>query len=125
MNGGREHTKHIIRTEHGLAMPKECIVTVDAGVCKMKTVIRAVQQEDMMVKVEITSDCHNILKMSWGIDTINPYTEVESNILDTEVYRRANGILPHAACPVPGAIIKAVEVAADLGIKRDVSIKIE
>ena len=106
-------------------MPKECTVTVDAGVCKMKTVIHAVQQDDMMIRIDITSDCHNILKMSWGIDTVNPYTEVEARIAETEIYRRANDVLPHAACPVPCAIIKAIEVAGDLGVKRDVSIKIE
>ena len=106
-------------------MTNECTVTVDAGVCKMRTVIRAVQQDDMMIKVSISSDCHHVLKMSWGIDTVNPYTEVESKIAESEIYQKANGILPHAACPVPCAIIKAIEVAGDLGVKRDVSITIE
>lgn len=103
-------------------MCKGCTVTTDAGVCKMKTVIHAVQGEDMMVKVDIQSDCHNILKMSWSIDTINPYTEIESPIFESEVYKVANDVLPHAACPVPSAIIKAVEVASDMGIRRDVSV---
>ncbi len=97
---------------------------VDAGVCKMKTVIRAVQSDDMMVGISIDSDCHNILKMSWGIKSINPYTEIESKICETDVYKRANETLPHAACPVPCAIIKAVEVASDMGIKRDATITI-
>lgn len=104
-------------------MGKECTVRVDAGTCKMKTVIHAVQQEDMMVKIDIESDCHHILKMSWRIKPINPYTEIESKILETDTYKWANEVLPHAACPVPGAIIKAVEVASDMGIKRDASIK--
>ena len=106
-------------------MGKECWVNVDAGVCKMKTRIHAVQQDDMMVKVEIESDCHHVLKMSWRIQPVNPYTEIESKICETDVYRWANEVLPHAACPVPCSIIKAVEVASDMGVKRDVSIAIE
>ena len=106
-------------------MAKECTVVVDAGPCKMKTRIHAVQQEDMMIKVEIESDCHHILKMSWKIDVINPYTEVESRISETDVYKRASDVLPHAACPVPGAIIRAIEVASDMGVKRDATITFE
>lgn len=106
-------------------MCKGCTVTTDAGVCRMKTTIHAVQCEDMMVKIDIQSDCHNILKMSWGIDRINPYTEIESPIFESEVYKAANATLPHAACPVPSAIIKAVEVASDMGLKRNVSVSFE
>lgn len=106
-------------------MCKECKVCVDAGVCRMVTRIHAVHQEDMMVRVSIESDCHHILKMSWGLKPINPYTEIESPICESEVYQLANKNLPHAACPVPSAIIKAVEVASDMGIKRDVTITIE
>ncbi|MCQ2086213.1 MAG: hypothetical protein MJY54_02175 [archaeon] len=106
-------------------MEKKCTVIVDAGVCKMKTTIQAIQQDDMMVGVKIESDCHNVLKMSWGIKSINPYTEIESQICKTDVYKRANDTLPHAACPVPCAIIKAVEVASGMGIKRDVTITIK
>ena len=85
----------------------------------------AEQLDDMLVRIDIESDCHNILRMSWGLKPINPYSENESPVCESEVYRLANDTLPHAACPVPCAIIKAVEVASDMGIKRDVSIKIE
>ena len=106
-------------------MPRECTVTVDAGVYKMRTVIHAVQQDDMMIALDMESDCHNVLKMSWRVKPINPYTEVESKICESDIYRWAGETLPHAACPVPCAMVKAVEVAADLGIKRNVTIDIE
>lgn len=106
-------------------MANECTVTVDAGVCKMKTRIHAVQQDDMMIKLDIESDCHNVLKMSWRVKPVNPYTEVESKMIESEIYKWASETLPHAACPVPCGMIKAVEVAADLGIKRNAVITIE
>jgi len=107
-------------------MSDECKVTVDAGVCKMKTVIIAkANPETGMVELEIQSDCAHILKMSWSVKPICPYTEVEEDMNKTDIYTLASEALPHAACPVPCGMIKAIEVAGGLGLKRDVTIKIE
>jgi len=107
-------------------MSDECKVTVDAGVCKMKTIITAKANPDTgMVDVDIQSDCPNLLKLSWSFKSVCPYTEVEGAMNETEVYKAASENIPHAACPVPCGIMKAVEVAGGLGLKRDVTIKIE
>ncbi|MCL1810738.1 MAG: hypothetical protein FWG41_00735 [Methanomassiliicoccaceae archaeon] len=107
-------------------MSDECKVTVDAGVCKMKTVIVARGNPDTgMVDISIESDCANILKMSWTLKSICPYTEVEEAMNKSEVYTIASDCIPHTACPVPCGIVKAIEVAGGLGLKRDVTIKIE
>ena len=107
-------------------MSTECKVTVDAGVCKMKTVIIAkANPETGMVDIDIQSDCPNVLKMSWAVKPICPYTEVEGEMNKTDVYTLASGTIPHAACPVPCGVIKAIEVAGGLGLKRDVTIKVE
>ncbi|MCL2148212.1 MAG: hypothetical protein FWH47_02620 [Methanomassiliicoccaceae archaeon] len=107
-------------------MSDECKVTVDAGVCKMITVITAKSNPDTgMIDIDIQSDCPNVLKMSWSVKPICPYTEVEAAMNETEIYKYASDALPHAACPVPCGVIKAIEVAGDLGLKRDVTIKVE
>ena len=107
-------------------MSDECKVTVDAGVCRMRTVIIAkANPETGMVDVELQSDCPNILKMSWAVKPICPYTEVEAPMNETDVYKLASDSVPHAACPVPCGIVKAIEVAGGLGLKRDVIIKVE
>jgi len=107
-------------------MSDECKVTVDAGVCRRKTVIIAkANPETGMVELDIQSDCPDVLKMSWSIKPICPYTEVEEDMNKTDVYVLASEVLPHAACPVPCGMIKAVEVAGGLGLKKDVTIKIE
>ncbi|MDR0888224.1 MAG: hypothetical protein LBM39_03450 [Candidatus Methanoplasma sp.] len=107
-------------------MTKPCIVTVDAGVCKMKTVITATPNDETgMVDIEIKSDCPNVLKMSWSVKPICPYSEVEGDMRETETYKLAGEHLPHAACPVPCGIIKAVEVAGGLGLKRTATITVE
>ena len=42
-----------------------------------------------------------------------------------EYYRGADDTIKHTACPVPCAMIKAIEVASDMGLKRDVLIEIK
>ena len=103
----------------------ECKATVDAGVCKMATVIKAAVNEDGYVELNIESDCPNVLRMSWGLEPEFAFMVAESPMNTTQVYKLASEELPHAACPVPSGIIKAIEVAGDLGIKRDVHIKLE
>lgn len=102
----------------------DCKVCVDAGVCKMKTIITATTNDVGLVDLHIKSDCPNILKMSWRMEPVSPYAEVESEFYKSEVYKWAQETpIPHTACPVPSAIIKAIEYAGDLGLKRDVSIR--
>lgn len=106
-------------------MAKECTVRVYAGTCGMISRIRA-QADDMgTVSLKIESDCHHILKMSWGLQPMFPYGEVEAPMGDTEIYKLATKSLPHAACPVPCAMMKALEVAGDMGIPRDAEIVFE
>lgn len=100
-----------------------CKVFVDAGVCKMKTTITAKENDMGLVDLKIESDCPNILKMSWGLKPMSPYAEVETKFNKSEIYRLANDTIPHTACPVPSAMIKALEVAGGLGLKRDCQIK--
>ncbi len=90
----------------------------------MKTLITAVENETGMVELDIKSDCPDILKLSWKLEPVSPYSEVESEFYKSEIYRLAQETpIPHTACPVPSAMIKAIEVAGGLGLKRDVSIK--
>ena len=103
----------------------ECKVTVDAGVCKMITVVNAKTNDDGYVEVDIKSDCPYVLKMSWAIKPVFAFTVVESPMNETEIYELASKNLAHTACPVPSGILKAIEVAGELGIKRDAYIKIE
>jgi hypothetical protein len=103
----------------------ECKVTVDAGVCKMITTIKARMNGDSYVELDIDSDCPNILRLSWALKPEFAFTVVEAPMNSTQIYKIASEELPHAACPVPSGLIKAIEVAGELGIKRDVHMKIE
>ena len=100
-----------------------CKVCVDAGVCKMKTIITAKDNGMGMVDVTLESDCPNILRLSWVLtEPLSPYGEVEAEFSESTVYKLGEGRIPHTACPVPSSIIKAIELARELGLRRDVSI---
>ena len=101
----------------------DCRVCVDAGVCKMRTLITAKDNGMGLIELDIKSDCPNILKMSWKLEPMSPYAEVEAEFSKSTIYKLANDTIPHTACPVPSAMVKALEVAGDLGLKRGVTIE--
>jgi len=91
----------------------------------MITTINAKTNEDDMVELDIQSDCPYVLKMSWALKPVFAFLVVETPMCETDIYQLASKNLAHTACPVPSGILKAIEVAGELGIKRDASIKIE
>lgn len=98
---------------------------IDAGVCGMKTVVKA-QSEDMQTAtLDIDSDCPDIQKAAEELKQINGMQEAFGKIGNTTVYETARKYCKHAACPVPAAIIKATEAACGLALPKDVSITIE
>ena len=99
----------------------DCRVCVDAGVCKMRTLITAKDNGMGLIELDIKSDCPNILKMSWRLEPMSPYAEAEFS--KSTIYQLANDAIPHTACPVPSAMVKALEVAGDLGLKREAVIR--
>ncbi len=102
-----------------------CKVEVDPGVCKLKTVIIAKPGDDFVsIVFDVQSDCPHVRELGQKVGPIDPYSSIGGPINENPVYVCAGGCLPHSACPVPCALMKAAEVAADLGLKRDVSIKI-
>ena len=104
----------------------ECKVTVDAGVCRFKTVVEAVGDDMMNVTFKIRSECPAIRQMAKELK--EPMEVVDALRLpfsENPVYCAASRNINHSACPIPSAIIKAAEVAADLGLKRDVCFRIE
>ncbi len=104
-------------------MSNDCRVCVDAGVCKMRTVITARDNGMGLIEIDIKSDCPNILKMSWKLEPMSPYAEVEAPVFESTVYKLANDAIPHTACPVPAGIVKALEYAGDLGLKGESRIR--
>jgi hypothetical protein len=94
-----------------------------AGVCGFTTQVEAKQMEDG-VQLAIQSECDAIQRMAAELTQVNPYKEISSRRAVPATLQAGIKHCTHAACPVPVGIIKAVEVAANLALPVDATIKV-
>ena len=100
-------------------------VDVHAGICGMQSRIETTLLDDgRTVRVEIESSCESVRRLAGQLSEVNAYQEISYRKEGPRTLQLARECLPHTACPVPAAIIKAVEVAAGLALPADVMIKI-
>jgi hypothetical protein len=100
------------------------VVEVLPGVCGFSTRIVANSDEMYNVTLEITSDCTHIKQLAEQLKEASALDELMRPINETTPYRLAGGCRTHAACPVPSAILKAIEVAAGMALPADVHMSI-
>ncbi|MHB0858973.1 MAG: DUF6951 family protein [Anaerolineae bacterium] len=99
-------------------------VKVVAGVCGFMTTISS-QADDMFdVNLTIQSDCPQIRKLAEELPQVSALQELRVPIHESIVYRLAGACKLHTACPVPSAILKAVEVATGMALPADVHMTI-
>ncbi len=99
-------------------------VEVAPGICGFVTQIVAQADESYNVTLAITSVCGHIRQLAEQLTQLSVFQELGQPINETTPYRLAGVCKTHAACPVPSAILKAVEVAAGMALPADVHITI-
>jgi len=95
-------------------------VNVDPGICGLKSKITVEAPDMMSAKVSIKSDCPDIRKIGENIKEIDPMKDVFAKIGESSVYQLGKEFCSHGTCPVPGAILKGVEVACGLALPKGV-----
>lgn len=100
-------------------------VSVAPGICGFVTTIESLVDDSFEATVSIESDCAHVAKLAEALGRVSVLDELRAPIDKTAVYRAAATCRLHAACPVPSAIIKAIEVAAGLALPADVHMTIE
>ncbi len=96
-------------------------VQVNPGVCGFTVAVSVEKDKDRNFYISLDTECEMVKKMAAEI----PFLEFRapfSAILHNPVYRSASKNLKHAACPVPSAILKAIEVEVGACLPRPVSI---
>ncbi|MHB8836345.1 MAG: DUF6951 family protein [Candidatus Methylomirabilia bacterium] len=99
-------------------------VVVKAGACGFTSVIRAEKGPERMVDITVESGCAMVQKMAVEIARLGR-RDALTGLLNNPVYLAAGRYLKHAACPVPSAVLKALEVEAGLNVKKDATIVFE
>ena len=100
-------------------------LTVTSGACGFACIITAEKGEGRKVHVRLESQCEMLWKLGEDIATMDTMAAAFTNFSNNPVYKAAAKHLKHAACPVPGGIIKAVEAEAGFCLPKDVTIKFE
>jgi len=99
---------------------------VDAGVCRFHTTVRAFSDDEGNILYEIESECPHASKIQDNIPReMTPFDVMKMPFSENPIYECCGKVLPHSACPVPSALIKAAEVAAGFGLKRRVCMTFE
>ena len=98
---------------------------VDAGICGFTCRIKAWKVDKKTVGLEISeSECQQIQDFSEILSQLS-LDEIFMPITRNPVYLAAEQSGCHPSCPVPVAILKAAEVAMEMALPRDASIRFE
>ncbi len=100
-------------------------VTVDAGACGYRATIEVEKVDRHTVRVRIDSACEEIAAMNPDLAELNWRRGVFCKIAASRVYLSAAQHVKHAACPIPSAILKAIEVEVGIALAKDVTIHFE
>jgi hypothetical protein len=100
-------------------------VSVTAGICGFACRIRAWKIDKHTVGLEISeSECQQIQRFSELLKKLT-LNEVFAPVTRNPVYLAAEQSHCHSSCPVPAGVLKAAEVAMEMALARDASIRFE
>jgi len=74
--------------------------------------------------LRVESDCPHVCRLAEALPALGRMDAL-APIPRNPVYREAGRCLKHAACPVPAAILKALEVAAGLNVAKEATIRFD
>jgi len=97
---------------------------VNPGICGMVATVVVTMAEKRRVRIEITSDCEKVRGMTEAYPELNQFDALKPPV-SSEVYRLASEHKLCSSCPLPMAILKAVEIETGLALPRPVTIRFE
>lgn len=104
------------------------VVKVKAGACGFVSRITATRENKREIHIAIESDCESVCDLGFVLQETGllGLKEIMSTKREVNrVFRLAEENIPHSACPVPAAILKAAEVAVGVNLPSPVAIEFE
>ena len=102
-------------------------VHIDAGICGFHSDVEAVSEDGQMVTVTLHSGCPHIMKMAEALAAegeLDAYGEIFCAFGKNKVTEAAVHV-KHVVCIVPAGVLKAIEVACELALPKDATLRIE
>lgn len=100
-------------------------VKVNGGNCGFNSVINVEKIDRTTVRVNVQSDCERVEAMNSDLAELDWRRSLFGKMNESRVYQIASQHLKHTACPVPTAILKAIEVELRLALPLDIVIHFE
>jgi hypothetical protein len=102
----------------------DVVVNVDSGVCRFKSRIVG-SPDDTTVHLKIESDCPCVQELAEELKSVEPSGALRMPYSSNPIYLKSGEFLNHSTCPVPMTILKCIEAAAGLALKRNVEMEFE
>ncbi len=104
-------------------------VDVDAGICGLKTCVRAASDDMQMVTFQVASGCEKIRAFGEALASHGPvdgYAEIGAGA-DGVVLSTGRAVLKGCCggCVVPIAVFKAMQVAAGVALPKDIHLEMK
>jgi len=100
------------------------ILVVEPGVCRLTSKVEA-WIEDGVVRCTVESGCSHVREFAEKLDGLQIMEIMKMPYSENKVYQVAGRTLKHSTCILPAAVLKAMEAATGLALRRDVSLKFE
>jgi len=114
-----------LNSEGSESHSRDTCASVNAGICGFACHIKAWKIDKRTVGLEISeSECQQIQQFSKLLTKLT-LNEIFMPVTRNPVYLAAEKSGCHASCPIPAAVLKAAEVAMEMALARDVSIRFE
>ena len=97
-------------------------VVVNSGACGFTVTIKAEKGKERTIAVSLDTACEMVQKMLADIAIVDRMVPL-IGFRDNPVYQSAAKHLKHVACPVPSAILKAIETEAGMNVPKDARIE--
>jgi len=96
---------------------------VKAGICGQETTIEAVKVGQTKVRVSFVSTCEHVLALAEKLMELDIGSEMTKPLNKTVTYILATKHLCRTSCIVPAAVLKVMEVAADIFLPESCAIE--
>ncbi len=107
-----------------MMMPEEVVMSLDPGVCRFRAKITA-EDRGEFIHIKIKSDCPHAKDLEKKLDKVDAFDALKMPFSENVVYKSAGETLKHSACPIPSAVIKCIEAASGLALKKNVVFEYE
>lgn len=96
---------------------------IHPGRCEYVVTIRTHMLDNGCCEVQLNSDCYQMQLLAARIPLVNP--EDELNQGSSLILSQACRCCHHTSCPVPAALVRAVEIESGMDLAGDIDVHFE